>query len=118
MNLYRMSSGWGKNDIVARHSSLHLVGRELGGLTNQELAKELQQEHAVLSIGLGKLAEELVRDPALRRLVEALCDSLRKGRRPKKSKRLNPRSEQHAAIINSEIEKWRKVIKDAGIEPQ
>jgi tripartite-type tricarboxylate transporter receptor subunit TctC len=26
--------------------------------------------------------------------------------------------EEHAAIIKSEIEKWRKVIKDAGIEPQ
>jgi len=26
--------------------------------------------------------------------------------------------EEHAAIIRSEIEKWRKVIKDAGIEPQ
>jgi len=27
-------------------------------------------------------------------------------------------SEEHATIIKSEIEKWRKVIKDAGIEPQ
>ena len=26
--------------------------------------------------------------------------------------------EEHAAIIRSEIEKWRKVIKEAGIEPQ
>lgn len=26
--------------------------------------------------------------------------------------------EEHSAIIKSEIEKWRKVIKDAGIEPQ
>ena len=26
--------------------------------------------------------------------------------------------EEHAAIIKNEIEKWRKLIKEAGIEPQ
>jgi len=72
---------------VARHSYLHLVGRELGGLTNQELDKELHQEPAALSRGLGKLAEELVKDPKLYGLVKTLCDTLRKGRRPKRSKR-------------------------------
>jgi len=47
------------------------LGRELGGLTNQALAKELQQEPAVLS--------------KLRGVVETLCDNLRKGRRLKRS---------------------------------
>ena len=73
--------------IVRVRRVMAWVGRELGGLTNQELAKELHQEPAVLSRGLGKLAEELVRDAALHRLVETLCATLRKGRRPKRSKR-------------------------------
>jgi len=66
----------------ARHG---LGARELGGLTGQELAKELHQDPAVLSRGLGKLAEELARKPELRGVVETLYDSLRKGRRPKRS---------------------------------
>ena len=41
------------------------MGREVGGLTNQVLAKELHQGSAVLSRGLGKVAEELERNPAL-----------------------------------------------------
>jgi len=60
------------------------LGRELGGLTNQALAKELPQESAVLSRGLGKLAEELAGKPELRGIVERLYASLRKGRRPKR----------------------------------
>ena len=61
------------------------VGRELGGFTNQALAKQLRQEPAVLSRGLGKLADELASKPELRRIVETLCNSLRKGRRIKRS---------------------------------
>jgi putative transposase len=61
------------------------LGRELGGLTNQAIAKQLRQEPAVLSRGLGKLAEELARNPELAGLVETLCDGLRKGRHPKRS---------------------------------
>ena len=61
------------------------VGRELGGLSNQEQAEELHQDPAVLSRGLGKLAEELARNPELRGVVETLCNGLRKGRRPKRS---------------------------------
>jgi hypothetical protein len=54
----------------------------------KELAKELQQESAVLSRGLGKLAEELASKSELRGVVETLYDSLRKGRRPKISIRV------------------------------
>ncbi|MFQ5882889.1 MAG: transposase [Candidatus Methylomirabilales bacterium] len=61
------------------------VGREVGGFTNQGMAKELGQDPAVLSRGLGKLADELGRDPDLQRTVEQLCNALRKGRRPKRS---------------------------------
>jgi len=53
------------------------LGRELGGLTNQALA--------VLSRGLGKLAEEIASNPELRGVVETLCENLRKGRRLKRS---------------------------------
>jgi len=56
----------------------------LSGLTGQELAKELHQDPAVVSRGLGKLAEELTSKPELRGVVETLYDSLRKGRRPKR----------------------------------
>ncbi len=47
--------------------------------------QELVQDPAALSRGLGKLADELDKDPELRRVVEELCDTLRKGRRPKRS---------------------------------
>jgi len=72
-------------EIVRVRRVMAWVGRELGGFTNRELAKELHQEPAVLSRGLGRLTEELARDPELRGLVETLCDTLRTGRRPKRS---------------------------------
>ncbi len=61
------------------------LGRELGGLTNQALARELQQEPAVLSRGLRKLAEELASNPELRGVVETFWDNLQKGRCLKRS---------------------------------
>jgi putative transposase len=72
-------------EIVRVRRVMAWVGRELGGLTGQELAKELHQDPAVVSRGLGKLAEELTSKPELRGVVETLYDSLRKGRRPKRS---------------------------------
>jgi putative transposase len=74
-------------EIVRVRRVMAWVGRELGGFTNQVLAKRLQQEPAVLSRGLGKLADELASKPELRRAVETLCNSLRKGRRIKRSRR-------------------------------
>lgn len=61
------------------------VGKEVGGLSNQEMAKELGQDPAALSRGLGKLADELGANQELRRVVETLCATLRKGRRRKRS---------------------------------
>lgn len=63
------------------------VGREVGGFSNREMAEELGQDPAVLSRGLGKLADELGKNQELRRVVEKLCNVLREGRRPKRSKR-------------------------------
>lgn len=64
------------------------VGREIGGFTNQLMAKELSQDPAVLSRGLSKLSDEMRKEGDLQIVVEKLCNSLRKGRRPKRSIRL------------------------------
>ena len=72
-------------EIVRIRRIMAWVGRELGGFTNQDLAKELKQEPAVLSRGLGRLAEELASNPQLRALVQTFCNGLRKGRQPKRS---------------------------------
>jgi len=63
------------------------IGRELGGFTIQNMAKELGQDTTVLIRGLAKMAQELGNDPKLRSIVEKLCNDLRKGRRPKRSVR-------------------------------
>ncbi|MCH7915180.1 MAG: transposase [Deltaproteobacteria bacterium] len=64
------------------------VGREVGGFTYQLMAKELSQDPAVLSRGLSKLSDEIRKERDLQIVVEKLCNSLRKGRRPKRSLRL------------------------------
>ena len=64
---------------------IHVFKPDPNRLTNQEMAKESGQDPAVLSRGLGKLADELGRDRELQRVVEKLCDALREGRRSKRS---------------------------------
>jgi REP element-mobilizing transposase RayT len=61
------------------------VGREVGGFTNRQMAEELGQDAAALSRGLGKLAGELGANQELRKVVEKLCATLRRGRRLKRS---------------------------------
>jgi len=61
------------------------IGREVGGFTNQEMAKELGQDPAALTRGIGKLADELVEDRKLRGVVETLCENLRRGKKLKRS---------------------------------
>jgi hypothetical protein len=61
------------------------VGREVGGLTIQEMAKALGQDPGALSRGLRKLADKLEGDQDLRKSVQALCEAIRKGRQFKKS---------------------------------
>lgn len=60
------------------------VGREVGGFSNEEIGRELGQDPAALSRGLGKLADELGVNRELRRVVEKLCATLRKGRRTRR----------------------------------
>jgi hypothetical protein len=58
-SIKKLRRSWISAIWVTRRS---LVGRELGRMSNGELAKELCQELAVLSRGLGSLAEELARN--------------------------------------------------------
>lgn len=60
------------------------VGREVGGFSNGEIAREFGQDPAALSRGLGRLADELGVNRELRRVVEKLCATLRKGRRTRR----------------------------------
>lgn len=54
---------WGRRREHARIKRVMAwVGREVGGLTNREMANELGQDPAVLSRGLGKLADESGKD--------------------------------------------------------
>ena len=61
------------------------VGREVGALTIQAMAKALGQDPGGLSRGLRKLSEEMEGDQDLQKTVQTLCETLRKGRRFKKS---------------------------------
>jgi tripartite-type tricarboxylate transporter receptor subunit TctC len=50
---------------------------------------------------------QTLRDPAIRKtLIDRGADPV--GNTP----------QEHAAYIKSEIEKWRRVVKDAGIKPE
>jgi len=61
------------------------IAREVGGFTNQEMAKELRQDAGALSRGIGKLADELSKNHELREVVEKLCENLRRGKTAKRS---------------------------------
>lgn len=61
------------------------VGREVGGLTNQSMAKTLGQDPGALSRGLRKLGAEIEKHKNLQKTIQAICEALRQGRRFKKS---------------------------------
>ena len=61
------------------------VGREVGGFPNQEMAKALGQDPSALSRGLRKLEAEMGEDRELQKVVQGLCNTLRKGRKTKRS---------------------------------
>ncbi|MGH8677230.1 MAG: Bug family tripartite tricarboxylate transporter substrate binding protein, partial [Burkholderiales bacterium] len=77
----------------------------------------------VVSSGFSLVGPAGIPRPVAEKLNDALAKSLRD---PGNRKALSGQGaepigntiEEHAAIIRSEIEKWRKVIKEAGIEPQ
>jgi tripartite-type tricarboxylate transporter receptor subunit TctC len=77
----------------------------------------------VVSSGFGFVGPAGIPRPMAEKLNDALARALRD---PANRKALIDQGaepvgntiEEHAAIIRSEIEKWRKVIKEAGIEPQ
>jgi len=61
------------------------VGREVGGLTNREMAQALRQDPGSLSRGVRKLVEEMEKDRDLLKSVQVLCETMRRGRPFKKT---------------------------------
>jgi len=62
------------------------VGREVGGMTNQSRdGYGVGARCGGIEQGVGKTGDELAKDARLRRVVQRLCDGLRKGKRAKKS---------------------------------
>ena len=74
-----------EREAVRIKRTIAWVGREVGELTVQAMAKALGQDPGGLSRGLRKLAEEMKRDQDLQKTVQILCKTLRRGRRFKKS---------------------------------
>jgi hypothetical protein len=61
------------------------VGREVGGVTNREMAQALRQDPGSVSRGVRKLVEEMERDRDLLKSVQVLCETMRRGRPFKKT---------------------------------
>lgn len=61
------------------------VGREVGGLTNREMAQALRQDPGSLSRGVRKLVDEMEKDQDLLKSVQVLCETIRRGRPFKKT---------------------------------
>jgi len=77
----------------------------------------------VVSSGFSLVGPAGIPRPIAEKLNDALAKSLRDPANRKSlidqgAEPVGNTIEEHAAIIKSEIEKWRKVIKEAGIEPQ
>ena len=61
------------------------VGREVGGFSNQAMARQLGQDPSTISRGLSQLADELGAGGSFQGIVQQICDGLRKGRPIKRS---------------------------------
>jgi tripartite-type tricarboxylate transporter receptor subunit TctC len=77
----------------------------------------------VVSSGFSFVGPAGIPRPVVDRLHDALVKSLRdpanrKALLDQGAEPIGNTVEEHAAIIKSEIEKWRKVLKEAGVEPQ
>ncbi|PTL36703.1 hypothetical protein CLG94_03250 [Candidatus Methylomirabilis limnetica] len=60
-------------------------GREVGGVTNREMAQALRQDPGSVSRGVRKLVDEMEKDRDLVKLVQVLCETMRRGRPFKKT---------------------------------
>ena len=83
--VFAMTHRGGGLGVVRARRMMAWVGREVGGMTNQEMGKELGQDASGISRGLSKLGEELGESKDMQKQLEALCDGLRKGKRLKRS---------------------------------
>jgi tripartite-type tricarboxylate transporter receptor subunit TctC len=77
----------------------------------------------VVSSGFGFVGPAGIPRPIVDRLNDALVKSIRDPANRKAlidqgAEPIGSTVEEHAAIIRTEIEKWRKVTKEAGVEPQ
>jgi tripartite-type tricarboxylate transporter receptor subunit TctC len=76
-----------------------------------------------VSSGFGFVGPAGIPRPIVDRLNDALVKSIRDPANRKAlidqgAEPIGGTVEEHAAIIRTEIEKWRKVTKEAGVEPQ
>jgi tripartite-type tricarboxylate transporter receptor subunit TctC len=86
-------------------------------------AEEAGLRGFVVSSGFSLVGPAGIARPVAERLNDALVKALRDPANRKTlidsgAEPVGNNMEEHAAIVKSEIEKWRKVIKAAGIEPQ
>ena len=79
-----LQRGRGRKNAKAKRV-MAWIAREVGGFTNRETAKLLRQDPAALSRGIIKLADEFSKNSELRRDVEKLCETLRRGHKAKRS---------------------------------
>ena len=61
------------------------VGREVGGVTNREMAQALRQDPGSVSRGVRKLVDEMEKDRDLVKSAKVLCGTMRRGRPFKKT---------------------------------
>lgn len=73
------------DDSFVERVEERVLDREVGGFSNQEMAQALAQDASVVSRGLRKLEGEMEVDRELQTVVQGLCHTLRKGRKPKRS---------------------------------
>ena len=57
-----------------------LVGREIGGLKNREMAQALRQDPGSVSRGVRNLVDQREKDQDLVTSVQVLCETMRRGR--------------------------------------
>ena len=97
--------------------------KRASSLPDVPTAEEAGVRGFVVSSGFSFVGPAGIARPVAERLNDALARSLRDPANRKTlidsgAEPVGNNMEEHAAIVKTEIEKWRKVIKAAGIEPQ
>jgi len=110
-----------------RQGRLRLLGqagaKRASSLPDVPTVEEAGVPGFVVSSGFSFVGPAGIARPIAEKLNDALAKALRDPANRKTlidqgAEPIGNRIEEHAVIIKSEIEKWRKVVKNAGIEPQ